>query len=167
MLTSQVLGTAAGSCTTVDLNRAFGVDNTRLNPMPHATPFATPTLGQSALRRPHTAAAPAPALPCANATSLTQSLPLPPKTAPSAGPRGPQLPPLQPHGGGAKSRLAATTRLNSYVAATAPLNERLAMSNEVAMSRTHGRTTNLFKLGRPWSPRRSEPARSWRPQTSG
>ena len=96
-------------------------------------------------------------------TSLTQSLPLPPKTAPSAGPRGPQLPSLQLHGGGAKSRLAATTRLNSYVAATAPLNERLAMSNEVAMRRT----TNLFKLGRPWSPRRSEPARSWRPQTSG
>lgn len=173
MLTGAVPSAAAGSCTYVDMSLGFNVDNTRVNPMPHATPFAPPTIGrpsrQQTARRPTTT----PAIPLANPASLTQSLPLPPRTAPPAsgsglGSQGPHLPPLAQGGdgrGGAKAQLAAAARLNSYVAATATLSERLAMSNEVATSRPSN--LSLFKLGKPWSPRRRQPPPRWRPQTSG
>lgn len=171
-------GGAGSSCTVLNMSLQTGIDTLRVNSMPHAVPFGLPKDLQKQLGRPLTSSA--------ASHPLTQSLPLPakPSTAPGSGFGGNRsgvshvmgLPDI-PAGtsGGAKQRLNTVNRLTSYTAATAPLSDRLAMQNEVATGRA---SMSLFKLGRPWSPRKSNgpPGASslgvtrWassRPQTGG
>ena len=149
------------------------VDNTRVNPMPHAAPFVKPLHWNASV-----------------AQSLSASLPPKPMTAPPAvggqqqqgqtpriglggGGGGPPpilpmrsarsvhasqptqgtRPPVQHTMQSARSQLAATTRLSNWVSGTTPLNERLSQGRPAAGAvGSFSRTTDIFKLGRGSTP---------------